>query len=64
MGCSVYASPVLFAAFRRLRPGRKTRYGWEASPCPAGTFTPQEMPSLSRRDNDPVQPPARKEVEK
>jgi len=52
MGFSVYASPVLFAVFRRLRPGRKTRYGWVASPCPTGTFTLQEMPSLARRDND------------
>ena len=50
-GCSVYASPVLFAAFRRLRHRRKTRYGWVASPYPTGTFTPQEAPSLSRRDN-------------
>ena len=30
-GYSVYASPALFAAFRRLRHGRKTRYGWVAS---------------------------------
>jgi hypothetical protein len=51
-GCSVYASPVLFAAFRRLRHRRKTRYGWVASPYPTGTFTPQEAPSLSRRDNE------------
>ena len=51
-GFSVYASPVLFAALQRLRHGRKTRYGWVASPYPTGTFTPQETPSLSRRDND------------
>jgi hypothetical protein len=50
-GFSVYASPVLFTAFQRLRHGRKTRYGWVASPYPTGTFTPQETPSLSRRDN-------------
>ena len=55
MGVSVYALPDLFAAFRRLRPGPKTRYGWVASPCPTGTFTLQEMPSLARRDNVPVQ---------
>ena len=56
-GFSVYASPVLFTAFRRLRHGRKTRYGWVASPYPTGTFTPQEAPSLSRRDNVQAQPP-------
>jgi hypothetical protein len=50
-GCSVYASPVLFTAFQRLRHRRKTRYGWVASPYPTGTSTPQEAPSLSRRDN-------------
>ncbi len=50
-GFSVYASPVLFAAFRRLRHGRKTRYGWVAGPYPTGTLTLQETPSLSRRDN-------------
>ena len=47
-GCSVYASPVLFA-LPRLRPRRKTRYGWVASLYPTGTLT---LPaSLSRRDN-------------
>ena len=35
----------------RLRHGRKTRYGWVASPSPTGTFTLQETPSLSWRDN-------------
>jgi hypothetical protein len=35
----------------RLRHGRKTRYGWVASPYPTGTFTLQETPSLSWRDN-------------
>ena len=50
-GYSVYASPTLFAAFRRLRHGRNTRYGWVASPYPTGTFTPQETLSLSQRDN-------------
>ena len=39
------AGSILFAAFRRLRHGRKTRYGWVGSPCPTGTFTPQEAPS-------------------
>jgi hypothetical protein len=52
-GCSVYASPVLFATFRQLRHRRKTRYGWVANPCPTGTSTPQEAPSLARRDNVP-----------
>jgi len=42
----------LFTAFRQLRHGPKTRYGWVASPCPTGTCTPQEMPSLARRDNE------------
>ena len=45
-GCSVYASPVLFAASRRLLHRRKTQYGWVASPYPTGTFTPQEAPSF------------------
>jgi len=35
----------------RLRHGRKTRYGWVASPYPTGTFTLQETPSLSWREN-------------
>jgi hypothetical protein len=30
----------------RLRHGRKTRYGWVASPYPTGTFTLLETPSL------------------
>src|SRR5438094_583287 len=42
--CSPGSSP-------RLRHGRKTRYGWVASPYPTGTFTLQETPSLSWRDN-------------
>ena len=51
-GCSVYASPILFpVSTSRLRHGRKTRYGWVASPYPTGTFTLQETPSLSWRDN-------------
>jgi hypothetical protein len=45
-GFSVYASSILFAVFPRLRHGRKTRYGWVASPYPTGTFTLQETPSL------------------
>ena len=40
----------------RLRHGRKTRYGWVASPYPTGTFTLQETPSLSWRDNAGPQP--------
>ena len=39
-------------ASSRLRHGRKTRYGWVAHPYPTGTFTLQETPSLSWRDND------------
>src|SRR5262245_34615210 len=35
----------------RLRHGRKTRYGWVAHPYPTRTFTLQETPSLSWRDN-------------
>ena len=35
----------------RLRHGRKTRYGWAATPYPTGTFTLQETPSFSWRDN-------------
>jgi hypothetical protein len=48
-GYSVYASPILFAVSPRLRHGRKTRYGWVASPYPTGTFTLLETPSLSWR---------------
>src|SRR5215470_7192422 len=39
----------------RLRHGRKTRYGWVASPYPTGTFTLPETPSLSWRDNAAAQ---------
>src|SRR5882672_278067 len=35
----------------RRRHGRKTRYGWVATPYPTGTCTLQETPSLSWRDN-------------
>jgi hypothetical protein len=35
----------------QFRHGRKTRYGWVATPYPTGTFTLQETPSLSWRDN-------------
>src|SRR5499426_1681780 len=35
----------------RLRHGRKTRYGWVATPYPTGTFTLLETPSLSWREN-------------
>src|SRR2546426_2735223 len=48
--CSLQAS-------LRLRHGRKTRYGWVASPYPTGTFTLQETPSLSWRDNARRQAP-------
>jgi len=41
----------LFVVSPRLRHGRTTRYGWVASPYPTGTFTLQEMPSFSWRDN-------------
>jgi hypothetical protein len=39
----------------RLRHRRKTRYGWVASPYPTGTFTQQDTPSFSWRDNDRVE---------
>ena len=53
--CSVYASRLLFACTAGLNPNppiplrqpRKTRYGWVASPCPTGTFTPQEASSFA-----------------
>src|SRR3989442_15426744 len=48
--CSLQAS-------LRLRHGRKTRYGWVASPYPTGTFTLLETPSLSWRDNATLQAP-------
>jgi hypothetical protein len=41
----------------RLRHGRKTRYGWAATPYPTGTFTLQETPSFSWRDNARHQAP-------
>jgi hypothetical protein len=50
-GYSVYASSILFTVSPRLRHGRKTRYGWVASPYPTGTFTLQETPSFSWRSN-------------
>jgi hypothetical protein len=34
-----------------LRRKCNTRYGWVVSPCPTGTFTRQDAPSLSWRDN-------------
>jgi hypothetical protein len=40
----------------RLRHGRKTRYGWVATPYPTGTFTLLETPSLSWRENAAPQP--------
>ena len=46
--CSPHVQP-------RLRHGRKTRYGWVASPYPTGTFTLQETPSLSWRENASLQ---------
>src|SRR2546425_9574969 len=49
--CSLQAS-------LRLRHGRKTRYGWVASPYPTGTFTLLETPSLSWRDNARLQAPS------
>jgi hypothetical protein len=55
-GYAVYASPILFTVSPRLRHGRKTRYGWVASPYPTGTFTLQEMPSFSWRDYAGPQP--------
>ena len=54
-GYAVYASPILFTVSPRLRHGRKTRYGWVASPYPTGTFTLLETPSLSWRDNASAQ---------
>ena len=35
----------------KLRHRCNTRYGWVAGPYPAGTFTPQDEPDLSRREN-------------
>jgi hypothetical protein len=40
----------------RLRHGRKTRYGWVASPDPAGTCTRPETPSFSWRENAGPEP--------
>src|SRR4029453_9296089 len=40
----------------RLRHGRKTRYGWVATPDPTGTFTLLETPSLSWRDTAGPEP--------
>jgi len=44
-------SPSCSSSFQRLRHGPKTRYGWVANPYPTGTFTRQEAPSFSQRDN-------------
>ena len=54
-GFSVYASPVLFGYSFCLRHRRNTRYGWVASPYPTGTFTLQDTPSFSWRENAPAQ---------
>src|SRR6266536_2711342 len=48
----------------RLRHGRKTRYGWVASPYPTGSFTLQETPSFSWRDNTAAQPRLEAEAER
>jgi hypothetical protein len=45
-GYAVSASPLVFAVSPRLRHGRKTRYGWMATPYPTGTFTLPETPSF------------------
>src|SRR5262245_28627235 len=55
-GYAVYAAPLLFTVSPRLRHGRKTRYGWMASPYPTGTFTLPEMPSFSWRENAGPEP--------
>src|SRR3990172_11822017 len=39
-----------------LRRRCNTRYGWVVSPFPTGTFTRQDAPSLSWRDNVTVHP--------
>src|SRR3989338_4653002 len=39
------------AQLRWLRRRCNTRYGWVVSPFPTGTFTRQDAPSLSWRDN-------------
>src|SRR4029434_4022077 len=63
-GFAVYASPILFAVSPRLRHGRKTRYGWMATPYPTGTFTLPETPSFlgaitpGATAASPVAPPA------
>ena len=46
--CSSWLSP-------RLRHRRKTRYGWVATPYPTRTFTLQETPNLSWRENAALQ---------
>jgi hypothetical protein len=38
-----------------LRHRRNTRYGWVASPYPAGTYTQQDTPSFSWRCNAKAQ---------
>jgi hypothetical protein len=43
------------APLSRLRHGRKTRYGWVANPYPTRTFTLQETPSFSWRENASLQ---------
>ena len=52
---------VRFTSFVRqhihlwLRRRCNTQYGWVVSPFPTGTFTRQDAPSLSWRDNVPSQ---------
>ena len=45
-GCSVDASPVVFATCCCLRPRRKTRDEWGAHPYPTGTFPRHDTPSF------------------
>ena len=59
-GCSSTLRPSC-SPVSRLRHGRKTRYGWVANPYPTRTFTLQETPSFSWRDNARLQ--ARLEAE-
>ena len=45
-GCSVDASPVVFATCCCLRPRRKTRDEWGAHPYPTGSFPRHDTPSF------------------
>ena len=50
--CVRFTCLVRSSFLLELRHRCNTRYGWVAHPYPTGTSTPQDVPDLSRRDNN------------